>query len=694
MTAVNPANAANAEEPSGSADSVSSTPTADGDASSRDLDDLDDPEDESAPRPPTEDELAHLVDLSFATATAWLSVPDRFYTLARGVGIDPDSAATQPLRRALGFFLTEETNSGRRSVELRWKTGFHTEALPPPRLRSVADAEAEVWERLANKTTHPAARARFLDMLVLRGGRGTPDRAAAAVEAYLDHATAPTTVIKRHDGEEVERSWLDRGLTLSLGRALSLIRIAAAAATGPAMTKRAVTVALRSADARIRSNRPHVGSAISTLAILAANRALLEPAELARLLSLIEEAATRYADLDHVVDQLMDLLIVLDPARRETAHRLRVKTRLDLAVGREPMAAMRFLEDAARLARTFHLDDLRDHAVREMQRVARLDHGLQAISTDITIPGPILDAEVRRASDGADWRESMSNWLATPAPSGDLETNERISRHVASVSVVRRLASIVLIGADNMPRWRPETEADKDAYELSRTELMGMTLSGQLLSAALDRIVRLHGIPPVDELAMFLAGHGRGDLTLATALARSFHRYWSGDFDGSLHTAAVRVEAGARALVMLLDEPAYTVARTSAQGKYVGLDQLLDILTRRDFDPDWDRFIRTLLLGPTGQNLRHDVAHGFVLSEPTPSTAALALRACSLFVHLLCQPSSSLGTRREPALPRPAWTIMDAVLNMIGTAAHSPQLIPWLLRAEGAALRAALKRRR
>ncbi|MEG3635209.1 DUF4209 domain-containing protein [Micromonospora palythoicola] len=691
MTAVSdPANEEDVEELTGSADGGELN-TADGDASPSDADA---PDSEPVLRPPTEDDLAHLVDLAFATATAWTRLPDRFYTLARGTGIDPDSAPTQPVLRALGFFLTEETKAGRRLVELRWKTGFHTEALPPPRLRSVADAEAEAWERLAGKVTHPAARARLLDMLVLRGGTGTPDRAAAAVAAYLDHAMAPSTVIRRSGDDDVEARWLDRGLTLSLGRALSLTRIAAAAATGPAITKRAVAVALNFAGARVRSKRPQVGSALSTLALLAANRGLLDPAETAQLLSLIEEEAAHHADLDHVVDQLMDLLILVDPSRREAAHRLRVKTRLDLAVGREPMVAMGFLEEAARLARTFHLDDLRDEAVREMQRVARFDHGLRSISTQITIPGPIIDAEVRRASDGADWRESMSNWLATPAPSGDLASNERTSRHIASLSVVRRLASVVLIGADNMPRWRPETEEDRDAYELSRTEMMRMTLSGELLSAALDRIVGLHGVPPVTELAMFLAGNGTGNVALATALARSFHRYWSGDYEGSLHTASVRVEAGARALVLLLDEPAYTVARTNAQGKYVGLDQLLDILARRDFDPDWDRFIRTLLLGPTGQNLRHDVAHGFILNEPSPSTAALALRACSLFVHLLWQPSTLLDIRSDPTMPRPAWTIMDAVRSTIGTAVRSPRLVPALLRSEAAAVRAALQRGR
>lgn len=655
-------------------------------------DELDDADREPALRVPAEEELIELVDLAFDTATAWTSVPDRFYTLARGAGIDTDSAPARPLVRALGYFLTDEAKSERRSVELRWKAGFHTNALPPPRPRLVAETEAESWERFADKVTHPAARARLLDMLVLRGGKGTPDRAAAAIDAYLDHATAP--VIQRSSLEDMEASWLDRRMVLSLGRAFSLIHIAAASAMATAVTKRAVTVALTFARVRVRSTRPQVGSALPSLALLTTHRDLLDPAETAELASLIEEEAEGNATLDHVVDQLMELLVLVDPSRREAARRLQVTTRLNLAVGREPMVAMTFLEAAARLARTYHLDDLLAGAVREMQRVAKLDHGLQSISTEVNIPGPILDAEIRKASDGADWRESMSNWLATLSPTGDLATNKRIARQVASRSVARFLASVVLIGADNMPRWRPKTDADRDAYELSRIELISMTMSGRVLAAALDRIAALHGVPSVAELSMFLGGNGSGNVALGAALARSFHRYWSGDYDGSLHTAAVRVETGARALVMLLDEPAYTVARTNAQGKYIGLDQLLGILARRDFDPDWDRFIRTLLLGPTGQNLRHDVAHGFILSEPSPSTAALALRAGSLFAHLLWQPAPLLGAHSEPALRRPAWTVTDAVRSAIGTAVRSPRLIPALLRSEGAALRAAIRRER
>ncbi|HJT90594.1 MAG TPA: hypothetical protein VJ777_01440, partial [Mycobacterium sp.] len=90
-----------------------------------------------------------LVDLTFAAAANWLSVPDKFYSLARGAGITPESTVTQPVQRALGFFLTEETNSGRRSVELRWKTTLLAETLPPPRIRDLSYSEVEAWARLA-----------------------------------------------------------------------------------------------------------------------------------------------------------------------------------------------------------------------------------------------------------------------------------------------------------------------------------------------------------------------------------------------------------------------------------------------------------------------------------------------------------------------------------------------------------------
>lgn len=654
----------------------------------------DDDDAELVLREPNEDEVAHLTDLTFASVRAWMSLPDKFHSLARTVGIDTDSVVARPVRRALGHFLTEEDRSGRTTVELQWKTGYGLAAPTAPADRSTQFADGEATERLAGKVQHPAARALLLDLLVLRGGPGTPGRAVAAMSAYLDHVDAPSSIITVPDGDDVESTWRDRAVTLSLGRALSLAHIAQSAPTGPGTIDRAVTLAIQRVAHLLRPDLPRaIGSTVATLAYLVSNLRNLTPVQTNQVLSLLDEGIARYSDDDLTVDRMVDLIVAVDPARRDGLRRRQVQTRLDIADTREPMAAMHYLEDAARLARNFHLDELEDEAVRRMQRVSRMDHGYQTISTEGTFPGEFIDAEIRTASDGSTWQEAIAAWLGTRAPSGERATNERTARAVLAQSVFRSLATTVLVGADNMPRFRLKTDADRLMAELARTESFSMSLSGQILAAALDRIAERHGVPPMDELAIVLSAGGRGDdLRLATALARSLHRYWAGDVEGCLHTAVVRVEAGARSLVLLLDEPAYTVARTNAQGKYVGLDQLLDILASHDFDEDWDRFIRTLLLGPTGRNLRHDVAHGFIVDEPDRGTAALVLRALALFVYLLGRPSHPAPLPRTGSLPAPAWTITDAIASTAGTVLRTPAMVAPIVRAEVAAFRDNLRR--
>ncbi|GAB2992084.1 hypothetical protein [Saccharothrix stipae] len=69
-------------------------------------------------------------------------------------------------------------------------------------------------------------------------------------------------------------------------------------------------------------------------------------------------------------------------------------------------------------------------------------------------------------------------------------------------------------------------------------------------------------------------------------------------------------------------------------------------LLSNDFDPDWERFLRTLLLSD-GNNIRNLIAHGFT-GTVHPVDAALALRACAVVV-LLTNPQA---VARDTALVR------------------------------------------
>lgn len=641
-----------------------------------------------ATRPPTDDEVDELLELAFAAGGYWHLVPDRFHSLARANGLDIEHESTWPARYALGFFLEDE-RSPRERVELRSRDLGNGRRHPPHPREASPDLRAR-WAGIADAARHPAVRARFLDLLVQAGGPGTPDRAVATMRAYLDHATLGSVTIPTDKGN-TDVDWRDHDIDQAVGRALSIAHIAQSSPDSAIEISRGVETALDRVKAAMAWPTPVPGRTMRLLGVLLGVRRYLTDDQEQRLLAAADSSFAVYGEQDHVIDELAELVVALAPARRDEVNRLRVQCRLDIAEQREPQVASHFLELAVRLATNLGLREMADEATRRLQRLSKEDHGLQSISVSSSLPGEAVDAHVRELSAGRDWRESLSNWIASSPPSGDYEHNLDLAERLLAGSL-RALFSTVRLGADNLPRWHATTPEDKLEDELARTESFAMGLAAHTHAEALDRIKVLHGKPPIDELTRFLALDGRGDLELARALAKSLHRYWDEDYEGCLHTAVPRVEAAARALVLLLDSPAYSVARTNNPGKYIGLDALLDVLVTHGLDPSWDRFVRTLLLGPVGGNLRHDIAHGFGSSDPSRPTAALALRALALFVVLLWKPAAPLRAPASRPVRPPVLTVVDALLatrRFIGT---SPRRARQVIEDELAATFRAIRR--
>ncbi|MFF3672335.1 DUF4209 domain-containing protein [Microtetraspora malaysiensis] len=134
------------------------------------------------------------------------------------------------------------------------------------------------------------------------------------------------------------------------------------------------------------------------------------------------------------------------------------------------------------------------------------------------------------------------------------------------------------------------------------------------------------------------------DVGLASALARAFQRFWAGDPEGAAFTAAPRVEALTRNLLLIIDEPIYRTQRTSTPGQYPGLGALLAFLKAKGMNESWYRFIYTLCANPAGgTNIRNEISHGFINFVNT-TYAALLLQAAAYMATL--QPG-----RAEPVNP-------------------------------------------
>lgn len=115
-------------------------------------------------------------------------------------------------------------------------------------------------------------------------------------------------------------------------------------------------------------------------------------------------------------------------------------------------------------------------------------------------------------------------------------------------------------------------------------------------------------------------------------LAKAFQWFWVEEFESSVHLAAPKIEAAARALLLDANAAIYRTEVGDTDGHFLGLGALLPLLCKEGFDPDWERFFRTLLLSE-GMNMRNLIAHGFV-DEADEVDAALILRACACMLTL------------------------------------------------------------
>jgi hypothetical protein len=203
----------------------------------------------------------------------------------------------------------------------------------------------------------------------------------------------------------------------------------------------------------------------------------------------------------------------------------------------------------------------------------------------------------------------------------------------------------------------------------------------------------VYELPAVGELTSSLIAQGCRDPQLARGLAKGFRYFWDEDYEASIAVVVPKFEAAVRALLRELDEGIYRVQLGKDPGDYVGLYVLLDELDKLALDPSWAYFLRWLLLGPYGANLRNDIAHGFVF-DPGPVFAALTLRAAAVLVLVagtLPDDRLAAGPDQTPGSPRSRHEVLEALSHptgrrsrpdrAIGAVADALERSAWWLRA-------------
>ncbi|HWD03568.1 MAG TPA: DUF4209 domain-containing protein [Amycolatopsis sp.] len=295
-----------------------------------------------------------------------------------------------------------------------------------------------------------------------------------------------------------------------------------------------------------------------------------------------------------------------------------------------------YLTKAVDYARDHGQIDLLATATTAMQAIGIEDLEMQTFRVPIEIPGEEISKWIGYFTQGDDWRVCLARFAdgeqGTP-PTG------RIDESRAQVETLKKDASLYSmiphskIGGDGLPRWEPQNEDDQEEQRLADVELFRMQLYAPLFAKALYEIGFVHQ-PIREEVEEFFAERTFLPPDMPRVLADALTRYWRQDYEACAYLLAPKIETMLRALARAIDEPVYLTQRKNTPGKYVGLGTLISTLGKHGLDESWGRYLSTLLAGPTGWNLRNELAHGFV-DEVSAPMAALLIQAALYVANLV-----------------------------------------------------------
>lgn len=522
------------------------------------------------------------------------------------------SAALVLLHTFLYFIKTEPVEAPQPGASLEPLNG---PSLLPTALRDAGEDINQLWLALAGEVACPVARARCWDIVftlrLIPNGR---DSAEQAARAYLE--TIGTTLALRHQAHGLLRAW-------TIARQVGLADL----------TQEITTVMIDVVeDVLAREEDPYAAIPLLGALIAPAPRGKPAPAADPKVDDLLDRALGTYPEI-HVIKDIAALVRKRaggDTARIARANRHEVGAMLaEAEAATDPMVIRTLFNDAASTARRLGLTDLEKIAIARLQAAPALTW--QSTRFETIIPAGFFDLYLPGFNGATNWREALAIWLHTDSPSGCRETNEATARRVQQVSVLRYLATTVVFRDGDLPLRTLSDEDDIFKRDLARVEAQYISMYGTLLANALYMIRSRFGIPSREDLEAFLLGLGAAP-TLVKPLANALQLYWVEEYEASTHLAVPKIEAAARALLLELNEPVYRAAIGDATGQFPGLSSLLLELLNNDFDPNWERFLRTFFLSE-GSNVRNLVAHGFA-DTVDPINAALALRACAVLVLL------------------------------------------------------------
>lgn len=530
---------------------------------------------------------------------------------------DPEFEALPPavqgeLTTLLGYEVDDDPNrpGAARLTPQSQKDGWWAvrplDASPPDSL--------QLWQSLMGAVKDPLVLAQLADLVLTSRADSSPEHASATVAFYIAVADRLTTD-SLHASMAVIRA-------ASVARSRRMVEESAAWTAGIALLERL----LRAATAP--------GGPARVLEMLTQPPISFTPSAQQRtaVSDLLDLAESLYPDAN-AADWIADCRrrwAQSDEERLGATHR-QVARYLETADEGEGFLQMHWASRAAALAKDHGASEAYEAAIRKMQSIPRDAMEWQSFESTVPVPTVAIRSHIRRVARADSWERALAGFLASPSPAGSYEQNKKTALKAAQGSI-RALFSTTVFGVHGLPE---RTGSGFDEGEILRMEQLTLGTHGILLDEELREIRRRFGPQSVEDIATRLAARYGADRELTIEFAAALQLFWAEKYSDSARILLPLIEAGARGLLLRLDEAIYRTERGNSPGRFPAMDFYIEKLEELDLDPDWVRAVKVALLSP-GSNARNLAAHGFRFTFAAAETAVL-LRLAGLFCTLPVQ---------------------------------------------------------
>jgi hypothetical protein len=470
----------------------------------------------------------------------------------------------------------------------------------PTRPSEMPTAVTDVWEAVSNGATEAIVSARLHDLCFICRLGDVGAHARSAIAAYVELA-------ERYPSSSEDQAHVLHiavNATHYIGRALELARLI----RDDYLAVRVMDVGAALARLAIDDPASGVGVVLGLIAPLVKDRDCPPAVD-----GILDEARERYREDVWNTMSTISLQITRsagDSDRTTALRREEVQALISAADDAAPLPALLHLQNAAELATTYGLQDLRDEAARKSQNLAGADLGLTRHEFSVTIDGERARALVDNVVNQPTWQEAIELLLSWGAPTGRVETNRAAAAAAPSIAPLSTAFPSTRIGVDGLLAFTvPGSDPD---HLLAQQELRKLQIFGHLWAQALHELGEKYGSIDLDELTCFIGRASHVPDDVARTIGRSLNRHFAGDPEAAAFTVLPKVERIARELARALGEVIYRPPSSSSPRMYKGLGKLIDILSDRGLDKSWYRFIRTFLAHQDGVNLRNEVLHGAI----------------------------------------------------------------------------------